>query len=375
MADSFAPNDDKHMKRALALALRGQGWVEPNPMVGCVLVQDRRVVGEGYHRRFGGPHAEVNALRAARAEAKGATAYVTLEPCCHRGKTPPCTDALVAAGVARVVMAMRDPFPKVRGRGQRLLGRAGIDVSAGLCETEAIWLNAPYLKLQRQHRPWVILKWAQSLDGKIATRTGDSQWISCEQSRRRAHRLRGRVDALIVGVGTVVADDPLLTCRHVNPRRVAARIVLDPRLRTPRRVALLRTASETPTIIATDRRIAKSSRAAALARAGVEILGLRHTRGGLDLGGLLDELGARGMTNVMVEGGGKTLGAFHDGGLADEAVIFVSRRLIGGQGAPSPLNSLGHAKMRDVRSPAWTRLSRCGEDDLYRMVLAPGAPK
>ena len=202
----------------MALAVRGQGAVEPNPMVGCVLVRGGRVVGEGWHKRFGGPHAEVEALRAAGRAARGATAYVSLEPCCHFGKTPPCTDALIAAGVSRVVAAMRDPFPKVRGRGRRLLEAAGIKVGMGLCEAEAMRLNAPYLKRQRTGRPWVILKWAQSVDGRIATRTGDSKWISSEDSRAQAHDLRGRVDAVIVGVGTVRADDPLLTCRHGRPR-------------------------------------------------------------------------------------------------------------------------------------------------------------
>jgi len=369
MAESFTANDGRQMRRALTLAARGTGRVEPNPMVGCVIARGTRVVGEGHHRRFGGPHAEVNALRAAGPQARGATAYVTLEPCCHHGKTPPCTDALIAARVRRVVIAMRDPFPKARGRGLRLLRSAGIDVAARLCEAEAVALNAPYLKRQRTGRPWVILKWAQSLDGKIATRSGDSQWISGDRSRLKAHQLRGRVDAIIVGVGTVLADDPLLTCRHGKPRRIASRIVIDPRLRTAKRAQLVRTAGEVPTIIATDRRTAKTARAAGFERAGIEMLCLRHTRDGLDLGQLLDELGRRGMTNVLVEGGGKTLGSFFDAGLADEAIIFVSRRLIGGQLAPSPLGGLGPRLMSDVRAPARTQVARCGQDDLYRLLL------
>ncbi len=369
MSKSFTADDEQYMRRALVLAARGQGRVEPNPMVGCVIVRGGSIVGEGYHRRFGGPHAEISALQVAGSQAKGGTVYVTLEPCCHHGKTPPCTDALIAAGVRRVVMAMRDPFPKVRGLGLRLLQSAGIEVATGLCEAGAARLGAPYLKLQRTGKPWVILKWAQSIDGRIATRRGDSQWISGWRSRQWAHRLRGRVDAVVVGVGTVLADDPQLNCRHSRSRRLATRIVIDPGLRTPRRAQLVRTATEIPTLIATGWRAARTSRAHAFERAGVEILGLRRRRTGLDLTQLLDELGNRCMTNVVVEGGGKTLGTFLDAGLADEAVIFVSRRLIGGRLAPSPLEGQGPAKMNEVRRPTWAKVTRCGEDDVYQLGL------
>lgn len=358
------------MLRALALARRGQGRVEPNPMVGCVLERNGRIVGEGYHRRFGGPHAEVEALRAAGSRARGATAYVTLEPCCHFGKTPPCTNALIEAGVARVVAAMRDPFPKVRGKGQRQLEDAGIAVEVGLREAEARDLNAPYLKRQRTGRPWVILKWAQSLDGKIATRTGDSKWITGERSRRVAHQLRGRVDAIVVGVGTVLADDPLLTCRGVRHRRIATRMVLDPHLRTPPRAQLVRTAGQMPTCIVTANASLRTRTADLLRRAGVELLGVRYRpRTGLDLGSLLDELGRRGMTNVMVEGGGRTLGAFFDAGLADEALIFIARRLIGGTVAPSPLSGIGPATMEDLTPIVRSDMRRSGPDDLYILRL------
>jgi diaminohydroxyphosphoribosylaminopyrimidine deaminase / 5-amino-6-(5-phosphoribosylamino)uracil reductase len=365
MADSS--RDQPYMARALELAVRGQGHVEPNPMVGCVIVRGGRVVGEGYHRRFGGPHAEIEALRAAGARARGALACVTLEPCCHFGKTPPCTDALIAAGVRRVVAAMRDPFPRVRGRGTRLLKKSGIEVAMGLLEAEAMRLNAPYLKLQREHRPWVILKWAQSLDGRIATRTGDSQWISGEPSRRSVHRLRSRVDAVVVGVGTVLADNPQLTCRHGRPRRVAARIVLDPCLRTPLDARLVRTARKIPTVIVADEGGAKGRRLRPFVERGVEIIGIRTSSEGLDLGALLDELGRRGMTNVLVEGGGRTLGAFHDAGLADEAIVFVAPMLIGGAAARSPLAGLGAERIRDALRPANVQIRRSGEDLMYQL--------
>lgn len=355
------------MRRALALAARGRGGVEPNPMVGCVLVKNGRIVGEGYHRRFGGPHAEVNALRSAGRRARGATAYVTLEPCCHHGKTPPCTDALIAAGIVRVVAAMRDPFPKVRGRGVRLLRSAGMDVAIGLCETEARRLNGPHIKLQRMGLPWVILKWAQSLDGRIATRTGDSKWISGEAARRRVHRLRGMVDAVIVGVGTAIADDPSLTCRWGRPQRVATRMVLDPSLRTPVNARLVRTAREVPTILVTGPRSGSAAKRRTFERAGVELLRVGCGPDGLDLTAMLRELGRRGMANVLVEGGGRTLGSFLDAGLADEALVFVSRRLMGGREAVAAVGGRGPELMKELCRPVWSRLSRCGEDDVYEL--------
>lgn len=366
MTKTFTDADESFMRRALALAARGEGSVEPNPMVGCAIVRDSRIVGEGWHRRFGGPHAEVNALRAAGGRARGANVYVTLEPCCHHGKTPPCTDALIAAGVGRVIAAMRDPFPRVRGRGLRLLRSARIGVDVGLCEAAAVALNAPYLKRQHTGRPWVILKWAQSLDGRIATRTGDSKWISSEESRRRTHRIRGRVDAVVAGVGTVIADDPMLTCRHERARRTAVRIVLDTHLRTPVSSQLVRTAREVPTVIVADRRASAAARRRH-ERAGVEILPIRSSKAGLDLGQLLDELGRRGMTNVMVEGGGKTLGAFIDAGLADEAIVFVSPRLIGGSAATSAIGGRGLDAVRQAAMPEGVRISRSGPDVLYRL--------
>jgi len=362
------------MQRALALAARGQGRVEPNPMVGCVIVRNGRIVGEGYHRRFGGPHAEINALQAAGSAARGATTYVTLEPCCHVGKTPPCTDALLAAGVKRVVAAMRDPFPKVSGHGLEILEKAGVHVEVGLCEQEACRLNGPYLKRQRLGLPWVILKWAQSLDGKIATRTGDSKWISDEPSRKWVHRLRARVDAVVVGVGTVLADDPQLTCRHGRVLRTAMRIVLDPHLRIPMRAKLVRTARETPTMVVTTPTLAASSHGQRLQRAGVQMMEARLTRGGeLDLRDLLKQWAQAGMSNVLVEGGGQTLGRFLDAGLADEAIVFVSHRLIGGEKAISAVGGIGPSKMSDICHPWQVCVKRSGNDDRYQLAFTDPA--
>ena len=361
------------MRRALRLAIRGRGRVEPNPMVGCVLVRRGRVIGEGWHRRFGGPHAERDALRRCNGSPRGATAYVTLEPCCHHGKTPPCTDALIEAGVSRVVAAVVDPFAAVRGRGIRTLREAGLRVDVGVCQAEAEALHAPFFKLRRTGRPWVILKWAQSLDGKIATHTGDSQWITGPAARREAHRLRGRVDAVLVGIGTVLTDDPDLTCRHVRPKRIATRIVLDGRLRIRRRAKLVRTARQTPVLIATTRTALRERRSTAdwLGSAGCDVIALPGRRGRIDLPALLDELGRREITNVMVEGGGEVLGAFFDQGLADEALVFVAPKLIGGQRALDPLAGRGAASIADAVTLHHPVRRRVGDDVMLSFRFGP----
>jgi len=361
----FSAADTQFMRMALALAAGGEGRVEPNPMVGAVIVKDGRVIGAGYHRRFGGPHAEVEALRSCRRSPRGATCYVTLEPCCHWGKTPPCTEALIAAGVRRVVAAVRDPFPQVSGGGFRTLRAAGVAVSVGLLRREALSLNAPFFKLQRCGRPWVILKWAQSLDGRIATRRGDSKWISSPASRRAGHRLRGRVDAVIVGIGTVLADDPELTCRTGPRLRTATRVVLDAYARTPTTAVLARSARRNPTLIAVGTK-APAWRVRRLERAGCEVARVAGSADRIALPRLLEELGRRRMTNVLVEGGSAVLGAFVDGGLADEAIVFVAPRIIGGAAAPGPLGGVGAADMADLPPIGRVERFESGPDWVYR---------
>jgi diaminohydroxyphosphoribosylaminopyrimidine deaminase/5-amino-6-(5-phosphoribosylamino)uracil reductase len=357
------------MRRALRLAERGQGLVEPNPMVGCVLVSRGKIIGEGYHRRFGGPHAEVEALRRCRVSPRGATAYVTLEPCCYTGKTPPCTLALIGAGVGRVVAAMRDPNPPVAGRGLRQLRAEGMRVETGLLADEAAELNAPYLKLLRHKRPWVILKWAQSLDGKIATRTGDSKWISDEQCRAHVHRVRARLDAILVGGNTVLKDDPQLTARAERVRRVATRVIMDARLRTPTSAKLVRSARRTPTWIMCGPR-APRSRMKALEAAGCVVHKTRCDGDRVSLPAVLDLLGSHGMTNVLVEGGGALLGGFVDQRLADELHVYVAPLLIGGSEAVSAIGGTGPDAVRDaLRLPAGTRLRRLGEGWFARARL------
>jgi len=369
MGTTFTAADERWMRRALALAARGRGRVEPNPMGGCVIVRGRRLLGEGYHRRFGGPHAEVNALSGCSGSPRGATVYVTLEPCCHTGKTGPCTEALLAAGVGRVVAAMQDPFTRVAGKGFRRLRHAGVRVDVGLCREEAEELTAPYLKLRRTGLPWVILKWAQSLDGRIATRTGDSRWISGPESRRIVHHLRGRVDAIIVGIGTVLADDPLLTCRDAPQRRTACRIVLDTQLRVPLSSRLLRSVQEAPGIVATRFAAARrrGRRLDRLRAAGVKFLLFPTRRGRVDARALLVELGRQEMTNVLVEGGAEVLGTFLDEHLADEAYVFVSPRIIGGRSAYGAIGGIGPARVSEAAEAEGVTCRRVGNDRLYRL--------
>jgi diaminohydroxyphosphoribosylaminopyrimidine deaminase/5-amino-6-(5-phosphoribosylamino)uracil reductase len=321
-------SDEKWMARALELAEKGRGHVEPNPLVGAVVVQKDRHVGEGWHERFGQPHAEIIALARAGAGAHSATLYVTLEPCCHHGKTPPCTDAIIQSKIKRVVAAMKDPFPEVAGKGLSRLRKAGISVELGVMENQAKRINAPYLKFLKTGRPYVHVKWAMTLDGKIATRTGDSKWISGESARRYTHELRGRMDAIIVGIGTVLADNPRLTVRPSGSRR-PARIILDSQGRLPPRSQLAATARKTPVLVVTARET--SAVASSLRKLGCEILRLPGKSGMVDVHQLLNELGLRQMTNVLVEGGGQVLGAFFDAKAVDEVHIFVAPKIVGGK--------------------------------------------
>lgn len=353
------PSDEAWIRHALVLAGRGRGFVEPNPMVGCVLVRGGKRIGSGYHRRFGGPHAEVEALRHCAVNPHGATAYVTLEPCCHHGKTPPCTDALIAAGIQRVVAAITDPFSSVAGGGCAALRAAGVTVEVGLCAAEAAALNAPYLKRVSTGRPWIILKWAQSLDGRIATHRGDSRWISDEHCRQHAHRVRANMDGIIVGVGTVLSDDPLLTCRFVRPRRSATRIVLDTHLRTPLRSQLVRTAAATPTWIFCGRN-ASPARQQQLEKFGCRVTRVALHRGRVGVRAVLNACGQAGMTNVLVEGGSAVHGTFLDGGWADELHAYFAPLLLGGAGAPGAVGGQGVATVADAQRfaspPTWRRL-------------------
>ncbi|MBE6426223.1 MAG: bifunctional diaminohydroxyphosphoribosylaminopyrimidine deaminase/5-amino-6-(5-phosphoribosylamino)uracil reductase RibD [Thermoguttaceae bacterium] len=366
--------DEKMMARALELARRGQGSVEPNPMVGCVLVSpEGKILGEGWHQKYGGNHAEVNALQDARSRGnsvEGATAYVTLEPCCHYGKTPPCALALREAKVARVAAAMRDPFPKVAGGGFRILEEAGIAVSVGILEEEARKLNAPYLKLILTQCPWVTAKWAMTLDGKIASRTGASRWISSEESREFVHQTRARMDAILVGVGTVLADDPMLNARPKNGviYRRPLRVVADVRLETPLDSKLVKTARELPLLLAAGASVPEE-KTLPYREAGCEIFRFSEESTALDLRAkqmaeLLDELGRRRLTNLLVEGGSAVLGALLDLQAIDEVNVFTAPKLCGGRDAFTPIGGTGLARMEDAFRLADTQVRILGGDVL-----------
>ncbi len=349
-----------HMQRALDLAAHGEGLVEPNPMVGCVVVQGAEIIGEGWHRQFGGPHAELEALKLAGSRAEGATMYVTLEPCCHYGKTPPCTKAILEAKIARVVVAQRDPFPKVDGGGINELRDAGVAVEMGLLEPAAQRLNAPYLILQQAKRPWIIAKWAMTLDGKTATKTGFSRWISNRLSREIVHKLRGRVDAIMIGRLTARLDDPMLTARPPGPR-TAVRIVVDTRATLSSDSQLVRTAREVPVLVAVGTEAPAAERRR-LANAGCEVYVCKaETRAGR-LDQLLQELGRRQMTNVLVEGGGQLAGCLLDAGQIDEAHVFIAPKVIGGTAARSPIAGEGVDEMPQAFTFADPQIQQVGSD-------------
>ena len=336
--------DATFMQRALHLAQQGQGCVEPNPMVGCVITRDGAIVGEGFHTAYGKSHAEVEAIQAAGTTAKGGSLYVNLEPCCHQGKTPPCTRAIMAAGLQRVIVGNEDPFDQVAGGGLAELRAAGIDVVTGIAASAARKLNAPYFHRLATGRPWVIAKWAMTLDGKIATGTGESRWISSEPSREIVHRLRGRVDAVIIGSRTALADDPLLTARPTGPR-LATRIILDSNAALPLESQLAKTAGESPVLVVTGP-AATAEATKNLAEKGCEILQLADNDPGVRLQLLLSELGKRGMANLLVEGGSQLLGSFFDQGLINEVHTFIAPILLGGNGL-SAIGGHGVEKMAE----------------------------
>jgi diaminohydroxyphosphoribosylaminopyrimidine deaminase/5-amino-6-(5-phosphoribosylamino)uracil reductase len=339
-------------------------------MVGAVIVRDGEIIGEGWHKQFGGPHAEVEAIaavRAAGAEPAGATMYVTLEPCCHHGKTPPCTEAIIKAGIARVVVAMEDPDTNVAGGGLAALREAGIEAVTGVMSDEARKLLAAYVKLRTKGRPWVICKWAQSLDGKIATHTGSSKWISGEASRRRVHEIRGLCDGVCVGAGTVRADDPLLTNRGDTGGQ-PIRLILDGNLEISPDCRLMRSIDVGPVIIAT-RADAPADALEKLTRAGAEVLTLPGRQGGVDLSALLDELGRREWTYLLVEGGRGVHSSFISQGLADELLVFVAPKLIGGSGSIGPVDFEDIDTIDKALSLPRPEVEQIDDDVLLRYVI------
>ncbi len=347
--------DLRLMRAALALARRGLGNVWPNPAVGCVVVRDGRVIGRGWTQPGGRPHAEAEALARAGGAARGATAYVTLEPCGHWGRTPPCADALIEAGLARVVVAIEDPDPRVAGGGLQRLRAAGIAVETGLCAEDAADINAGFLTRLRLGRPLVTLKLATSLDGRIATASGESRWITGEPARERAHLLRAIHDAILVGTDTVVADDPQLTCRLPGlARRSPVRVVLDRQLRVPPGARVFAEARQTATWVVT-LAAAHEARQEALREAGVVVIAAAPDPAGrIDVGSALARLGERGLTRLLVEGGGRLAAALLRAALVDRLVWFHAPVLLGGDGIPA-VGELGQGPLSEM--PGFERLA------------------
>ena len=342
--------DKRYMRRAFALAAKGRGGTHPNPMVGCVLVRGGKVVGSGWHRRFGGPHAEPQALKIAGPRARGATAYVTLEPCCYFGKTPPCTEALIKAGVRRVVAAMTDPNPLVSGKGFAKLRRAGIAVTRGVLKEEALELNRVFVHWIKKKRPYVILKAGASLDGRIETSAQESKWITSPEARRVSRGMRGEVDAILAGVGTVLADDPRLTA---GAGRHPLRVILDSRLR----------ASADAKVFRGPGRALVATAAPGGSAAHADCLRLpRAKKGGIDLRALLKELARRGVSSLLVEGGSAVHTSFLEAGLVDEVHLFLAPCLIGGRKARSFFEGTGFRRLRSALKLSKLAFRRAGPD-------------
>ncbi len=361
---ALLPEDRRHMRRVLRLACRGMGKVSPNPMVGAVIVLHGEAIAEGYHRRFGADHAEVDAIKRATGEIKEATIYVNLEPCCHWGKTPPCVNTLIERGIKRVVIGTLDPNPLVNGKGAQILRGHGIEVEVGVLEKEARRLNEVYFKYIRTGLPFVTIKYAQSLDGRIATSQGDSRWISSERSRRFTHRLRTQHDAIMVGIGTVQADDPMLTVRRVkggNPLR----IVLDSHLRIPLNAQVLQ--GEGKTLIATTD-VHDKEKLEEIQKRGKDTLVIQRGEDGrVALTSLLKALAVRGISSILVEGGKEVITSLLKEGLADRVVI-ITAPLILGKGVEG-IGDLGINDLEKAIRPSSYKVRRIGEDIVFDMRL------
>ena len=359
--------DDRYMTLALRLAEKGRGTASPNPMVGAVVVKNGRIVGEGFHLRPGQPHAEILALRQAGTRARGATLYVTLEPCCHLLKrTPPCVPEVLRSGINRVVIAMRDPNPSVSGRGAAVLRRAGLSVTLGIARDEAKELNQAYGHWVRTKRPYVTLKAGMTLDGQIATASGESQWISGDRSRREVHQLRSRVDAVLIGVGTVLCDDPSLTARtgaqlQKLARRQPLRIVVDSRLRIPIKARILSQQNRTRTIVATTGS-APASRQSALKRRGVETITCPTVHGRVSLSALLNELGRRGVTSLLLEGGSELNAAMLRARLVQHVRLYLAPMLLGGDDAKGVIGGKSPVRLAQAMTLRRRRIRSLGGD-------------
>ena len=364
----YRQQDIEYMQRAIALAKKGAGFVNPNPMVGCVVVKDNEIIAEGYHEYYGGLHAERNALTHTTADCKGATLYVTLEPCCHHGKTPPCTDIIIEKGIKKVVVGLLDPNPLVSGKGISILQNAGIEVVTGVEADKIKELNKVFLKYIKTKRPYVILKTAMTLDGKIASYTGDSKWITNDKSRQLVHKLRSEMMGIMAGIGTVKADNPMLNCRLEGQQttdnrqqsvRQPIRIIVDTKASISLDSNIVKTANEYRTILAISRDVtpvaskqstvnSQQSKINELESFNVEILQCEEKDGRVDINDLMVKLGEKGIDSLLLEGGSCLNAAFLEAGCVDEVYAFIAPKIIGGEHSKSPIGGKGIELMKDA---------------------------
>lgn len=394
--------DRDFMARAIELAGKGRGWTNPNPLVGAVIVKEGRIIGEGYHARYGELHAERNAIRSLRESARGATLYVTLEPCCHYGKTPPCTEAILEQGIRRVVIGSRDPNPLVAGKGAAMLREAGVEVSEDFMRAECDALNPVFFHYITTGRPYVVMKYAMTADGKIATKRGDSKWITGEEARKRVHRMRSEYMAVLAGIGTVLADDPMLNVRlnEVSPGRNEAealpeserireegartktgasapfrqpiRVICDSRLRLPLDSRICRTAGQYETLVAcglSPRELGACEKARRLMDLGIQVLPVPDGQGQVDLFWLMELLGKRGIDSLLIEGGGTLNDSALRAGIVKEIKAFVAPKLFGGREALSPVAGIGADRIDEAVKLRLTRMERIGEDLLLEYAV------
>lgn len=353
------------MQWAIKLAERGKGWVNPNPLVGAVIVKEGRIIGEGWHERYGGWHAERNAFKSCGEDPAGATMYVTLEPCCHYGKTPPCTEAVIEHRIARVVIGMKDPNPLVAGKGIALLQAAGIEVVAGVEEDKIREQNRVFLKYITTSRPWVVMKTAMTLDGKIAAYTGDSHWVTGEEARSRVQEMRSTYMGILVGSSTVLMDNPMLNCRLPKEVRQPVRMVVDSSARIPIGSKLVETAGQFPTWIAHTGK-AKEEDLEKLRRKGVITLLCREKEGRVDIGDFLKQVGEAGIDSVLLEGGGTLNETFIREGKVDEVYAFIAPKLVGGKESKTAVEGKGFDRMEEAVVLQQVKVEKVGEDILIR---------
>lgn len=351
---------EKYMQRAIELAAKGAGYTDPNPMVGAVIVKDDRIIGEGYHEKCGQLHAERNAIASLSESAEGATMYVTLEPCCHYGKTPPCTEAILEQKIAKVYIGSRDPNPLVAGKGVRFLREHGVEVVEDFMRAECDALNPVFFHYITKKTPYVVMKYAMTLDGKIATATGASKWITGEIARSHVQTLRGRYASIMAGIGTVLADDPMLNCR-IEGAHQPLRIVIDSRLRIPIGSRILQSAKEYPTLIVC---AAKSDAAERIRDLGAEVIAIPDGNGRVSMERLMEYLGSRQIDSVLVEGGGEIHEACRRAGIVNHICCYIAPKILGGKEAKTPVEGIGASVMEEAMRLSEPKMTRLGEDIL-----------